>query len=213
MLFFFKMGNVEMSLLEPEKPGADDTNQRLFLWVKEAINMPIGRLSTVSITISKRSQVNPKNVELCTIQSVRHEKHTKNFVFDQESPLDLGHMYPEDVLDFSVYECKKRLTWTRNLLGTAEWRVRNLVHRPSAKMTLNGSDDLLLLGKDRELSFLEVAPCMDNFPQRWPRPSPEPDESYPHHIMLITRGTRGDIQPFVALAEGLANILGWKVCT
>ena len=33
--------------------------------------------------------------------------------------------------------------------------------------------------------------------------------------MLITRGTRGDIQPFTALAKGLAERLGWKVtfCT
>eukprot|EP00667_Euglena_gracilis_P001782 EG_transcript_1782 len=35
------------------------------------------------------------------------------------------------------------------------------------------------------------------------------------HAMIITRGTRGDVQPFVALARGLANHLGWTVtiCT
>lgn len=29
--------------------------------------------------------------------------------------------------------------------------------------------------------------------------------------MLITRGTQGDVQPFVALARGLAETYGWLV--
>eukprot|EP00928_Gymnodinium_smaydae_P061470 TRINITY_DN45533_c0_g1_i1.p1 TRINITY_DN45533_c0_g1~~TRINITY_DN45533_c0_g1_i1.p1 ORF type:complete len:804 (-),score=160.15 TRINITY_DN45533_c0_g1_i1:278-2491(-) len=39
--------------------------------------------------------------------------------------------------------------------------------------------------------------------------------SYPRHIFLMTRGTRGDVQPFVALARGLAEQRGWLVtiCT
>jgi len=28
---------------------------------------------------------------------------------------------------------------------------------------------------------------------------------------MMTRGTRGDVQPFVALARGLAQELGWLV--
>ena len=28
---------------------------------------------------------------------------------------------------------------------------------------------------------------------------------------MMTRGTRGDVQPFVALARGLAQRLGWLV--
>ena len=39
--------------------------------------------------------------------------------------------------------------------------------------------------------------------------------SYPHHVFLMTRGTRGDVQPFVALARGLCSERGWLVtiCT
>lgn len=35
------------------------------------------------------------------------------------------------------------------------------------------------------------------------------------HVMMMSRGTRGDVQPFVALARGLAEQLGWMVtiCT
>eukprot|EP00930_Biecheleria_cincta_P082629 TRINITY_DN72332_c0_g1_i1.p1 TRINITY_DN72332_c0_g1~~TRINITY_DN72332_c0_g1_i1.p1 ORF type:complete len:884 (-),score=141.56 TRINITY_DN72332_c0_g1_i1:325-2976(-) len=39
--------------------------------------------------------------------------------------------------------------------------------------------------------------------------------NYPYHVFMMTRGTRGDVQPFIALARGLAEKLGWMVtiCT
>lgn len=39
--------------------------------------------------------------------------------------------------------------------------------------------------------------------------------SYPRHIFMMTRGTRGDVQPFIALARGMAEQRGWQVtiCT
>uniref|UniRef100_A0A7S1ISJ4 C2 domain-containing protein n=1 Tax=Eutreptiella gymnastica TaxID=73025 RepID=A0A7S1ISJ4_9EUGL len=39
--------------------------------------------------------------------------------------------------------------------------------------------------------------------------------NFPRHVMIITRGTRGDIQPFVALARGFAEKCGYLVtiCT
>ena len=30
-------------------------------------------------------------------------------------------------------------------------------------------------------------------------------------VFMMTRGTRGDVQPFLALARGLAEELGWLV--
>lgn len=40
-------------------------------------------------------------------------------------------------------------------------------------------------------------------------------DEYPRHIFMMTRGTRGDVQPFVALARGMAEIEGALVtiCT
>ena len=35
--------------------------------------------------------------------------------------------------------------------------------------------------------------------------------SFEHHVMITTRGTRGDVQPFLALARGLAETYGWLV--
>ena len=39
--------------------------------------------------------------------------------------------------------------------------------------------------------------------------------AFPRHVFMMTRGTRGDVQPFVALARGLCNEFGWLVtiCT
>lgn len=53
-------------------------------------------------------------------------------------------------------------------------------------------------------------------PDGWPaKVELEPPESYPRHIFMMTRGTRGDVQPFVALARGMAESRGWLVtiCT
>ena len=46
-------------------------------------------------------------------------------------------------------------------------------------------------------------------------PQPLAPRSFPRHLFIMTRGTRGDVQPFVALAKGLANTHGWLVtiCT
>ena len=46
-------------------------------------------------------------------------------------------------------------------------------------------------------------------------PQPLAPRSFPRHLFIMTRGTRGDVQPFVALAKGLANAHGWLVtiCT
>lgn len=43
----------------------------------------------------------------------------------------------------------------------------------------------------------------------------EESERYEHHVFMMTRGTRGDVQPFVALARGMAQEHGWliTICT
>jgi len=47
------------------------------------------------------------------------------------------------------------------------------------------------------------------WPKEWEKGVPK------KHVMVVTRGTRGDVQPFIALARGLAEILDWDVtiCT
>lgn len=60
-----------------------------------------------------------------------------------------------------------------------------------------------------------LAVVAETLPTEWPRPEPPKMESYPFHVFMMTRGTRGDVQPFVALARGMAEERGWLVtiCT
>ena len=203
------MGNVGLALLPEEEPGPAAIRQTLHLWVDRAINMPADHLS---VEICKRSRTGSKKFEkICSIEA--KDKGSCSPSFTKDHPLDLGHMFLEDVLEFSVMEHK--LMGVKCTLGSTEWRVRDLVKRPEQTMTLTCSNELLLTGEKRALSFLRVRPCLEKFPPTWEKPRERPEGSFPKHMMLITRGTRGDVQPFVALAEGLANILGWKVtiCT
>lgn len=53
----------------------------------------------------------------------------------------------------------------------------------------------------------------DEVPQDWPTPKAHHYDAsqYPKHIMMISRGTQGDVQPFMAMARGLAEEKGWMV--
>lgn len=58
----------------------------------------------------------------------------------------------------------------------------------------------------------------ETLPKAWPRPKPREEYAaavYPRHVFMMTRGTRGDVQPFIALARGMAEERGWMVtiCT
>eukprot|EP00450_Noctiluca_scintillans_P031994 CAMPEP_0194544704 /NCGR_PEP_ID=MMETSP0253-20130528/87995_1 /TAXON_ID=2966 /ORGANISM="Noctiluca scintillans" /LENGTH=656 /DNA_ID=CAMNT_0039391619 /DNA_START=74 /DNA_END=2041 /DNA_ORIENTATION=+ len=60
---------------------------------------------------------------------------------------------------------------------------------------------------------IELSVHKPSVPAAWP--APDPVRSFPRHIFMMTRGTRGDVQPFVALARGLAELHGYLVtiCT
>ena len=42
-------------------------------------------------------------------------------------------------------------------------------------------------------------------------PAKPPSEKPSRHVFFLSRGTRGDMQPFITLAIGMAEILGWRV--
>lgn len=65
---------------------------------------------------------------------------------------------------------------------------------------------------------LSIEVSSDWMPKVWPAPitvDVNTERAYPKHIFMMTRGTRGDVQPFVALARGMAEEQGWLVtiCT
>lgn len=53
----------------------------------------------------------------------------------------------------------------------------------------------------------------EEVPEGWPTPKANMHDmsKYPKHIMMISRGTQGDVQPFMAMARGLAEEKGWMV--
>merc|ERR1719434_216128 len=60
---------------------------------------------------------------------------------------------------------------------------------------------------------IEVSIHKPSIPSAWPQGCAQ--KMFPKHIFMMTRGTRGDVQPFVALARGLAELHGYLVtiCT
>lgn len=104
--------------------------------------------------------------------------------------------------------------------GSCTVPLRHLVERPVQKYLLCDAHGhaLLATNKPHHPCEIEVSVDPETMPSSWPRPAePEPydADTYPKHVFLMTRGTLGDVQPFVALARGLAEQLGWLVtiCT
>eukprot|EP00439_Symbiodinium_sp_Y106_P038369 s6715_g4.t1 len=64
---------------------------------------------------------------------------------------------------------------------------------------------------------VSLSVVQESLPKTWSvaQAKNDPGQRYPMHVFMMTRGTRGDVQPFVALARGLAERLGWLVtiCT
>ncbi|CAE7744239.1 UGT80A2 [Symbiodinium necroappetens] len=64
---------------------------------------------------------------------------------------------------------------------------------------------------------VSLSVVQESLPKNWPVVKAKNDrgQRYPMHVFMMTCGTRGDVQPFVALARGLAEQLGWLVtiCT
>eukprot|EP00971_Amphidinium_carterae_P312340 6207992-Amphidinium_carterae.1 len=98
--------------------------------------------------------------------------------------------------------------------------MKLLMMRPKMVLLIQDQNSNPVLGDavPRMPCELEVAVETDSVPKAWPSPKLEeshPAKGYPFHIFMMTRGTRGDVQPFVALARGMAMQKGWLVtiCT
>ena len=200
-----KMGNVEMVLLDPQEPKDPAMKAPIFLQIVEAINMPDDHLFV---------EVGVRGAGQFTVEA--DDSSVRSPSFRHSKPVDLGFVHPEDVVTFAVHSRQMvGRGWDGQALGTTEWRVGDLVRRPVRTFPLSDSSAAIVLGGDGRPAFLVVRPVLQGFPAQWPPPRGVPDEPFPKHVMLITRGTRGDLQPFAALAKGLAERFGWKVtlCT
>jgi len=134
--------------------------------------------------------------------------------------MDITGVRLDQNLDFDIWD--RDFSKMNDRIGFARISVRDLIKRPQTLMLLvksGGSGDFVVKKPEHLPTELHVA--IVKSPVGWPVPTPSefekgvPKNKYPKHVMIITRGTRGDVQPFCALARGLANMQGYcvTICT
>ncbi|KAL1510632.1 hypothetical protein AB1Y20_006933 [Prymnesium parvum] len=125
-------------------------------------------------------------------------------------PCDLADAYERDVplrLTLRSEDCLA----PSGVLAHAVIKLRDLVRRPSVTLLMSDADgNAVNCGAPPAPCELTVSIVSDGA-SPWPTPTERPLELYPRHVMMMSRGTRGDVQPFVALAIGMAEMHGWMV--
>lgn len=143
--------------------------------------------------------------------------NSKDPVWDAESTLTSDSEWDpkSTVVKFTLYD--KDMIGS-NLIGTVEISIADFIATPEAELLVHdGNGNPVLSTKEPYWPcMLNISLDVGSLPSGWPSP-PEPQEPADgqRHILMITRGTRGDVQPFVALARGMAKEQGWRVtiCT
>lgn len=103
-------------------------------------------------------------------------------------------------------------------LGVAEISMLDFIATPAPELLVHSEDGTPALASPEPHwpTLLYVSLDTGSLPAGWPsQPELTEPESCERHIFMLTRGTRGDVQPFVALARGMAQQRGWQVtiCT
>ena len=106
-------------------------------------------------------------------------------------------------------------------IGEVVISVRDLLRRPKRTLLVQNASGDPVVAEDGTNGFPYLRPCeltvecveTEFLPAAWPQPEEAhyDMEVYQKHVLMMTRGTRGDVQPFVALARGMAEQLGWMV--
>lgn len=111
---------------------------------------------------------------------------------------------------------------TDDVAGMCEVPLKELISKSYQEFYMVNEYADVVLGSDIPHMPCTLALSVNGewMPDDWPKPpsykkSLKVAASFPYHVFMMTRGTRGDVQPFVALARGMAQQLGWLVtiCT
>lgn len=108
-----------------------------------------------------------------------------------------------------------------DFIGECTLPLLELIEKPVARLMLWDKQGEAVLGSLYPSMPCEISVSIipETMPAKWTKAhdivKAPPSGRYPCHVFMMTRGTRGDVQPFVALARGLAEQLGWMVtiCT
>ena len=153
-----------------------------------------------------------------------------------DETIDLGTVRLDDTLCFTLHssyvrKLAKGIDWE---LGKSRVLVKDLVAQAYceegeslARAFLWITDAAEIVVFDYDLvnpTKIVVNLDINTLPKSFPRPmiyaplektTINPEPQYAKHAFVVTRGTRGDVQPFIALARGLAEQHNWLVtiCT
>ena len=153
-----------------------------------------------------------------------------------DETLDLGTVRLDDTLCFTLHssyvrrlangidwEIGKARVLVKDLLSQAYYEQGESMAR--AYLWISDASEIVVFDYDlvnptKIVVNIDLNTLPTNFPQPAVYPTAEevqanPQPEYAKHAFVVTRGTRGDVQPFIALARGLAEQHNWLVtiCT
>lgn len=123
---------------------------------------------------------------------------------------DLADAYARNIsIRFTLWHA--HLLRPDRFIGTAVIPIRSLVRRPSIPLLLCSHDGNPVNCGSPPVPVELTVSVASNKRSLWPAPCESEEKEYPRHVMIFSRGTRGDVQPFIALAIGMAEKQGWLV--
>lgn len=131
-------------------------------------------------------------------------------VVEWNEQLDLGVSEGEALLTITLWTLDRQV-------GIAEIKLKDLCAKPVRDLFLQDSNGELIIRCAEDLPLLlRISVDASHYIRTansddLGRLQSKRANRFPKHLFMITRGTRGDVQPFVALARGLAVRHGWKV--
>lgn len=194
--------------------------------VESATNIPSGLLTAADASVAVTVRVSAADASVAgtgrdttkgNAQTRTQTKRISSSSPEWQETLDCGNVHQSDEISFSLKDGS-------TVLGTIELTVGEFCKRPRHTFLLSDKEANMLvkdsvnpttltLSFDRTCMNKSWASSQESVVDIGPNgPSPNQiKQHYKRHVMMITRGTRGDVQPFVALARGLAQTHDWLV--
>jgi len=149
------------------------------------------------------------------------EEVSKSHPKDKEGVVSWFHLinlgfsvHPDTIIEFTLHVYHRRTP--HEDVGVWKCALKELMNEPVCELVLvDLNTDRVVHTVDRLVTTLHVSVDRTSVPLAWQMKRPKKLLKYSKHLMVVTRGTRGDVQPFVALARALAQNYGWLVtiCT
>jgi len=152
------------------------------------------------------------------IQTCGQRKKTKMYanksdcVWDEEFEFDIKDADGEEEIEIQMFD--KDTLSSDDLIGFVKMKLKDFVERKEHIFFMTAPNDSMVIKKSR-FTPMELTVQVTKIPASLKKYrdefEAEEEKKFDKEVMVLSRGTRGDVQPFVALARGLANELNWSV--